>query len=104
MKRSDFPYLEFELPTSHYHQGEAIPVVMLLAKGGRFEVRLSPLPNDLKYNPFPHGNRFVINKPGLPPGEYFLKARWKSNSKFSFKWTSWSTHRCVSMCILRTWT
>jgi hypothetical protein len=83
------PHLEFELPTSHYHQTESIPVVMLPAQGGRFEVQLAPASSDADYEQFPEGNRVIV-KPGLSPGKYFLKARWRDDGAAQSQWSNWS--------------
>ena len=84
------PHLEFELPTSHYREDEAVPVVMLPATGGRFEVRLVPLPSGVRSDPFPLGNRFIV-RPNMPPGDYFLKTRWQADNSGQQSWTKWSS-------------
>ena len=83
------PHLQFEHPTSHYLETESIPVVMLPAQVGRFEVQLAPASSGADYEQFPEGNRFVV-KPGLSPGKYFIKARWKADGAEQPQWTIWS--------------
>jgi len=85
----EYPHLEFEFPTSHYHEDEAIRVVMLPASGGRFEVQLSSLPHGIFFDLLPQKNRITVNA-GLPPGDYFIKARWKGESSSQESWTRWS--------------
>lgn len=60
----EYPHLEFELPTSHYQEGEASAVVMLPATGGQFEVELSPLPTNVSFNTFSQNNRLVLGLEG----------------------------------------
>ena len=81
--------MEFEHPSAHYHQTEFIPVVMLPAEGGRFEVQLTPAPSGTNYDQFPESNRIII-KPGLHLGEYFLKARWQAQGSAQNEWSEWS--------------
>ena len=54
-------------------------------------MQLAPLPSGAKYDydPYPKRNRFVI-KPGLPQGDYFLKARWQPEQTIQAPWTRWS--------------
>jgi hypothetical protein len=85
----DIPHLEFEYPTSHYHEGEVIPVVMLPSTGGSFDVQLAPRSESTNQALLAKNNRLVL-KPGLPPGSYFVKARWQPDDSERDVWTEWS--------------
>lgn len=82
-----YPHLEFEQPSSHYFVNEQFAVVMLPAEGGEFEAFVTPQAKS-SHSPLRMvGNRILLNT-ALPPGHYFLKARWRANDQNS--WTAWS--------------
>lgn len=83
----EYPHLEFELPTSHYVEDEKISVVMLPSLGGEFDVVVKARSNEPSPLASICGNRTNVRPPFMQ-GEYFLKARWRSNGESS--WTRWS--------------
>jgi hypothetical protein len=83
----EYPHLVFERPTSHYLQNEKFAVAMLPSATGEFDVLLAPKLGNSDAKIKVVRNRIVVEE--LPPkGQYFFKARWRSDAHRP--WSPWS--------------
>ena len=82
-----YPHLEFERPTQNYQEGESFAVVMLPPWAEDFEISL-PTKAAAEGKLFRRDRNRVTVTGNLPPGRYFVKARfWRGSGA---EWSNWS--------------